>query len=129
MPAPPTTSVSPSAVIPESQPSTTLPAQPVEPPKVEKLLNPEQEKEIKERLAKYRNEILPTGGMVPVDQVGGVEIQLRKYVAQFCPAKPSSKTWGYDDWKNFVGFFDNMVATVGAAGLVQHIQRKIGIAK
>ena len=108
---------------------TALPAQAVEPPKVEKLLSPEQEKEIKERLAKYRNEILPAGGMVPVDKIGGVEIQLRKYVAQFCSTKPSSKTWAYEDWKNFVGFFDNMVATVGADGLVRHIQQKIGITK
>lgn len=112
------------------QVSSVLPAQPVQPPVVEKLLTPEQEKEIKERLAKYRNEILPgAGGMVPVDKIGGVEIQLRKYVAQFCPAKPSSKTWTYEDWKNFVGFFDNMVATIGAVGLVQHIQKAIGIIK
>lgn len=108
---------------------TALPAQAVEPPKVEKLLNPEQEKEIKEHLAKYRNEILPAGGMVPVDKIGGVEIQLRKYVAQFCSTKPSSKTWAYDDWKIFVGVLDNMVATVGPAGLVQHIQKAIGILK
>jgi hypothetical protein len=136
--------VSPSVVIPESQPSPTLgtltttvavqvtptlPAQPVEPPKVEKLLTPEQEKEIKERLAKYRNEILPAGGMVPVDQIGGVEIQLRKFVAQFNPAKPSSKTWDYMDWRRFVDFFDDVVKVNGPAALVQHIQQKIGIAK
>ena len=110
-------------------PLTVLPAQAVEPPKVEKLLNPEQEKEIKERLAKYRNEVLPAGGMVPVDQIGGVESQLRKFVAQFNPAKPSSKTWDYMDWKKFVDFFDDLFKIEGPAALVHFIQQRIGIVK
>jgi len=107
----------------------TLPAQPVEPPKVEKLLSPDEEKAIKERLAKYRNEILPTGGMVPVDKVGGVEIQLRKFVGKFNVEKPSSKTWNYTDWLKFVDFLDDVTKTRGAAGLVKYMQQVIGIAQ
>jgi hypothetical protein len=105
----------------------TLPAQPVQPPKIEKLLNPEEEKAIKERLAKYRNEILPTGGMVPVDKIGGIEIQLRKFVGKFSIEKPSSKTWNYTDWLKFVDFLDDVTKTRGAAGLVKYMQQVIGI--
>jgi hypothetical protein len=110
-------------------PTQALPAQPVEPPKVEKLLSPDEEKAIKERLAKYRNEILPTGGMVPVDKVGGVEIQLRKFVGKFNVEKPSSKTWNYMDWLKFVDFLDDVTKTRGAAGLVKYMQQVIGIAQ
>jgi hypothetical protein len=110
-------------------PTQALPAQPVEPPKVEKLLSPDEEKAIKERLAKYRNEILPTGGMVPVDKVGGVEIQLRKFVGKFNVEKPSSKTWNYTDWLKFVDFLDDVTKTRGAAGLVKYMQQVIGIAQ
>lgn len=107
----------------------TLPAQAVVVPPVEKLLNPEEEKAIKERLAKYRNEILPIGGMVPVDQVGGVEIQLRKFVGKFNVEKPSSKTWNYADWLKFVDFLDDVAKTRGATGLVKYMQQVIGIAQ
>jgi hypothetical protein len=110
-------------------PTQALPAQPVEPPKVEKLLSPDEEKAIKERLAKYRNEILPTGGMVPVDKIGGVEIQLRKFVGKFNAEKPSSKTWNYTDWLKFVDFLDDVTKVRGAAGLVKYMQEVIGIAQ
>jgi hypothetical protein len=121
--------MSASAVILESQQSPTLPAQPVQPPTVQKLLNPAQEAEIRSRMEKYRNEILPGGGMVPIASIGGVEIQLRKFVGQFNPAKTSSKTWDYRDWIKFIDVFDNIVKASGASGLVNYIQKTIGIIK
>jgi hypothetical protein len=136
IPAPPTISVSPSADIPQSQPAPTQvdSAKPVEPPKVEKLLNEEQEKEVRARLAKYRNEILPGkppagGNMVPIEGIGGVEIQLRTFVSKFNPAKPSSKQWDFIDWKRFLDFFDDVVKNEGATALVHHIQKAIGAIK
>jgi hypothetical protein len=107
-----------------------LPAQSVPPPTVQKLLNPAQEAEIRARMEKYRNEILPGGGMVPIASIGGVEIQLRKFVGQFNSAKPSSKTWNYQDWLKFIDFLDDVAKTRGAAGLVKYIQQAtIGIIK
>jgi uncharacterized protein YodC (DUF2158 family) len=125
----PTFPMSPTTDIPQSQrPLTpTLLPQPVTPPAVTKILTPEQETEIKTRLAVYRNSVLPNGGMVPVASVGGVEIQLRKFVAKFNPDKPSSKTWDYQDWLKFVGFLDDKVNTLGAAGLVKYMQQTIGV--
>lgn len=119
--------VSPSADIPQSQPSTTLPARPVEPPKVEKKLKPEEEKEIRARLGKYRNEILPAGKMEPIAEVGGVEVQLRTFVQKFYPDKPSSKTWDYADWAYLLNYFDETVKNSGAEGLVKAMQQKIGV--
>ncbi len=113
----------------ETSAPAQLPAQPVMPPTVQKLLNPVQEAEIKTRLAKYRNEILPGGGMVPVASIGGVEIQLRKFVSQFNSVKPSSKTWDYMDWLKFIDFLDDVAKTRGAAGLVQYMQQAIGVIK
>jgi hypothetical protein len=121
--------VSASADIPQSQGSMTLPAQPVEPPKVEKKLKPEEEKEIRARLGKYRNEILPAGKMEPIAGVGGVEVQLRTFVQKFYPDKPSSKTWDYADWAYLLNYFDDMVNSSGPAGLVQAMQKKIGVIK
>lgn len=114
---------------PVQTPQQNLPAQPVQPPVVEKLLNPEQEKEVKERLAKYRNEILPMGGMVPVDKIGGVEVQLRTFVGKFNPEKKSSKLWNFQDWNKFLDFFDDIVKIHKAEGLVKYIQQAIGIIK
>lgn len=119
--------VSASADIPQSQGSTTLPAQPVEPPKVEKKLKPEEEKEIRARLGKYRNEILPAGKMEPIAEVGGVEVQLRTFVQKFYPDKPSSKTWDYADWAYLLNYFDETVKNSGAEGLVKAMQQKIGV--
>lgn len=121
------TPVSASADVPQSQPSTTLPAQPVEPPKVEKKLKPEEEKEIRARLGKYRNEILPAGKMEPIAGVGGVEVQLRTFVQKFYPDKPSSKTWDYADWVYLLNYFDETIKNLGPAGLVEAMQKKIGV--
>jgi hypothetical protein len=133
IPAPPTISV-PEQVSPAVPIQVDSAAKPVEPPKVEKLLNEEQEKEVRARLAKYRNEILPgkppTGGsMVPIEGIGGVEIQLRTFVSKFNPAKPSSKQWDFTDWKRFLDFFDDVVKHEGATALVHHIQKAIGAIK
>jgi hypothetical protein len=122
--------VSPSADIPAVSPvadTPTLPAQPVEPPKVQKKLKPEEEKEIRARLGKYRNEILPAGKMEPIANVGGVEVQLRTFVQKFYPDKPSSKTWDYADWAYLLNYFDETVKNSGAEGLVQVMQKKIGV--
>lgn len=118
-----------SADIPQSQPSATMPAQPVEPPKVTKLLTEEQEKEVRTRLSKYRNEILPAGKMEPIVGVGGAEIQLRQFVQKFNPDRPSSKTWDYTDWLIFLKFFDDYLKANGAPELVKYIQQKIGVIK
>ena len=121
--------VSAVADIPQSQPSATMPAQPVEPPKVTKLLTEEQEKEVRTRLSKYRNEILPAGKMEPIVGVGGAEIQLRQFVQKFNSDKPSSKTWNYIDWLKFLDFLDDYVKVKGAPELVQYMQQKIGVIK
>lgn len=118
--------VSANADIPQSQPAATLPAQPVEPPKVEKKLKPEEEKEIRARLGKYRNEILPAGKMEPITGIGGVEAQLKAFVQKFYPDKPTSKTWDYADWVYLLSYFDGTVENLGPEGLVKVMQQKIG---
>lgn len=121
-----------SAVVPAA-PAQVV-AAPVQPAPVQKLLNEVEEKEVRERLGKYRNEILPGkppagGAMVPTEGIGGVEIKLRSFVSKFNPNKPSSKTWNYGDWKLFLDYLDAQVAAVGAVGLVDLIDRKIGAKK
>lgn len=122
------------AEAPVSSVVPTVVATPVQPVPVQKLLNETEEKEVRERLARYRNEILPGkppagGAMVPTEGIGGVEIKLRSFVSKFSQDKPSSKTWNYADWKLFLDYLDAQVGAVGAAGLVDLIERKIGAKK
>ena len=134
-PTPPTTPV-PAQVSPAvlAQVNSAVVAQPVQPAPVQKLLNEAEEKEVRDRLGKYRNEILPGkppagGAMVPTEGIGGVEIKLRSFVSKFNPNKPSSKTWNYGDWKLFLDYLDAQAAAIGAVGLVDLIDKKIGAKK
>lgn len=122
------------AVVSVSSPATmpgtpaSLPAQAVKPPAVTKMMNEAEEKEVRERINRYRNETLPKEGkMVPTEGVGGIDIKFRLWVSKFGQMnnKPLSKTWNYADWKKFLDYMDEMVRNIGAEGLVKFIDAEV----
>jgi hypothetical protein len=125
--------VSPSAVIPESQPSATLPAQPVAPPQRVSVLSKEESNLIRPRLAKYRNTILTGkraegfGGMETVLGGPNPEEQMRAFFQAFRSDKPNTKEWTYVDWLKAIDFMDDVVKVQGAYGLVRLIQQRVGL--
>jgi hypothetical protein len=87
----------------------------------------EQLKEYRVRLAKFANEVLPSGNMIPIEGVGGVTMQLRKFAGlQLGETKDVSK-FSTAQWQELLDFLDQYLAANGAVGLVKYIHKSLGI--
>jgi len=89
----------------------------------------EKLKEYHERLKAYANDILPKqGGMMPVEGVGGVTMQLRKFtLLQVGATDVAALT--EDQWETLFEFLDEHLKQYGAKELVAYIQKAIGATK
>jgi hypothetical protein len=81
----------------------------------------------KVRLRKYANEILPGGGMVPTDTIGGINTKLRKFAELQAGTEAAKLTEElYEDLFNFL---DGFLAEHGAPALVAYIDKSLGVIK
>jgi hypothetical protein len=88
-------------------------------------LDPEKAKEFKERLRVYYNDVLPKGGMLPVERIGGVTMQLRTF-AQIHTGAEHVNALSLAQWEDLFEFLDNYTAKNGVVELVKYIQKSIG---
>jgi hypothetical protein len=126
LPAPPLVIQIPSAApVPEiktNDPAITVP----EPPAID-APSAEQLKEYRVRLAKFANEVLPSGNMIPVEGVGGVTMQLRKFAGLQLGESKDVMRFSVTQWQELLDFLDQYLAANGAVALVRYIQKSLGI--
>jgi hypothetical protein len=91
------------------------------------ILSPEKTKEYRDRLNKYSSVILAGAGMMPVDGVGGVTMQLRLFSTRHLGVPDSTKLTEAQ-FEDLLGFLDDYVKSNGAQALVEYIQKSIGVA-
>jgi hypothetical protein len=92
------------------------------PPAVEET----KAKEYRERLKVYSNDILPKGGMMPSEGIGGVTMKLRKFAAIFAGVSDQSKL-SNDNWEALFEFLDGNKDN--PKYLVDYIDKAIGVNK
>lgn len=113
-------------------PPSTLPAVSISiPPFVTPVVvvgapTPEQLKEYRTKLAKYANDILPSGGMMPTAGVGGVTMKLRNFANLQLGTQDVMRATA-EQWDELLEFLDGFVASKGAAELVKYIDTAIGV--
>lgn len=102
-----------------------VPITPVEPPKIISPLTPDEQKQVKTRMAAFWVDILPKGGMTADD---GLSIwgKLVKYADGYFQDAPNHKLWTIDRWEMFLERLDAFSAAHGATKLVEHINTAIG---
>ena len=121
--------------VPVSQPMASVPvpvptiteakAEPVAAQPQAPAIPAEKAKEYRDRLKTYTNDILPKGGMMPSDRIGGVTMKLRKFAAiQTGAADASALT--VEQWEDLFDFLDGFKGT--PSELVQYIDKAIGAA-
>lgn len=91
-------------------------------------LSPEKTTEFKNRLRVYSNDVLPKGGMLPSDGIGGVTMKLRKFASVHTGATDTTAL-GLAQWEDLFDFLDNYVQKNGASELVKYIDKAIGATK
>jgi hypothetical protein len=117
-------SAPPVAAVEKAQPVVAqLPA-----PPPTAALDPEKAKEFRERLRVYYNDVLPKGGMLPVENVGGPTMQMRKFATTHTGAGDMNSL-SLSQWEDLFDFLDNYTKTNGAQALVQYISKAIGATK
>lgn len=92
-------------------------------------ISPEKQKEYRERLSKYSQDILPKAGMMPSDGIGGVTMKLRKFAAVFTGQAASNPLLSEAEWIDLFEFLDGYTQKNGAPALVQYIDKAIGATK
>jgi hypothetical protein len=102
------------------------PAPPVPTPPIEGLPSAEQLKDYRARLGKFANDILPSGGMMPTADVGGVTQKLRKFASLQLGVTDVMKATA-EQWDDLMSFLDEYNASKGAAELVKYIDTAIGV--
>jgi hypothetical protein len=133
------TPVAPAAVVAAPEPRSIPPVQEqavaseplkaaasVAPPPVS-TLSPEKQKEYRERLAKYSQDILPKAGMMPSDGIGGITMKLRRFASLQVGGEVSKLT--EEQFEDLFEFLDGYTAKNGATALVQYIDKAIGVTK
>jgi hypothetical protein len=91
-------------------------------------LDPEKAKEFRERLRVYYNDVLPKGGMLPSENIGGPTMKMRKFATTHTGAGDMNSL-SLAQWEDLFDFLDNYTKTNGAQALVQYIDRAIGVTK
>ena len=112
------------ASLPKITPTPETPV--VESPKTISPLTEAEQKHVKARLAPFWVDILPKGNMTADD---GVSIwgKLIKFANSYFSDSSDYKRWTFDKWEVFFEFLDEFNAENGAAALVEHINKTIGI--
>lgn len=119
--------VQPSAVpTPVSSVEAAAPAPAVPTPLIEGLPTADQLKDYRARLGKFANDVLPSGGMMPTADVGGVTQKLRKFASLQIGASDVMKATA-EQWEDLMSFLDTYLASKGAAELVKYIDTAIGV--
>lgn len=95
-------------------------------PPIEGLPSAEQLKDYRARLGKFANDILPSGGMMPTADVGGVTQKLRKFASLQLGVTDVMKATA-EQWDDLMSFLDEYNASKGAAELVKYIDTAIGV--
>lgn len=114
-------------VAPPSMPlSIAMTYQPV--PSAAAALSPEKATEFKNRLRVYANDVLPKGGMLPTESIGGVTMKLRRFASVQTGAADTT-TLSLAQWEDLFDFLDSYTQKNGPAGLVQYIDKAIGATK
>jgi hypothetical protein len=118
-----------------NDPATTVPAvpalvqipsaAPVEP--AVDAPSAEQLKEYRVRLAKYANDVLPNGGMIPTEGIGGVTMKLRKFAGLQLGESKDVMKFSTDQWTELLDFLDSYTESNGAAKLVAYIDKVVGV--
>jgi hypothetical protein len=91
-------------------------------------LEPEKAKEFRERLRVYYNDVLPKGGMLPSENIGGPTMKMRKFATTHTGAGDMNSL-SLAQWEDLFDFLDNYTKTNGAQALVQYIDKSIGVTK
>lgn len=118
-----------------NDPATTVPAVPalVQIPSaapVEPAVDAPSAKQLKEyrvRLAKYANDVLPNGGMIPTEGIGGVTMKLRKFAGLQLGETKDVMKFSTDQWTELLDFLDSYTESNGAAKLVAYIDKVVGV--
>jgi hypothetical protein len=92
-------------------------------------LSIEKQKEYRERLSKYSQDILPKAGMMPSDGIGGVTMKLRRFAIVHLGLSGSNACFSEEQWQDLFEFLDGYTTKNGAASLVQYIDKAIGATK
>lgn len=122
-------SVPPVAAVEKAQPVVAqLPAPPLSTPQTPTSLaaqiSPEKAIEFKTRLRVYANDVLPKGGLLPKDGVGGVTMQLRLF-AQIHTGSTDTNTLSLTQWEDLFEFLDDYTAKNGPQGLAKYVSQAI----
>lgn len=91
------------------------------------LPSADQLKEYRVRLAKYANDILPNGGMIPTEGIGGVTMKLRKFAGLQLGETKDVMKFSTDQWTELLDFLDSYTESNGAAKLVAYIDKVVGV--
>jgi hypothetical protein len=91
------------------------------------LIDKAKQDAYKVRLRKYANEILPGGGMVPTDTIGGTTMKLRKF-AELQTGADAAKL-SEEHFEDLFSFLDGFLAEHGASALVAYIDKSLGVIK
>jgi len=97
-----------------------------EPPAVD-APSADQLKEYRVRLAKYANDVLPNGGMIPTEGIGGVTMKLRKFSGLQLGESKDVMKFSTDQWTELLDFLDSYTESNGAAKLVAYIDKVVGV--
>jgi hypothetical protein len=100
----------------------TEPSKPATP-----VLSAEKQKEYRERLGKYSQDILPRAGLMPSDGIGGVTMKLRAFGRLHTGAEVAKFT--EEQFEDLLSFLDGYVQQNGAPALVQYIDKALGVIK
>lgn len=109
-------------------PTALLPIIPPAKPQPMDALLPEKATEFKNRLRVYANDVLPRGGMLPSDGVGGITMKLRAFAAKHTGATDTAAL-SLAQWEDLFDFLDSYAQKSGPQELVKYIDKAIGVAK
>ena len=115
----PVTPASPSADIPESQPTVTPNKLGLDAPSVEEL------RAFRSRLAEYSGVHLKRGNMQPLANIGGNHQQLAAYIQKCVPSFTATTQLTKNQWATVLDKLDAIRENQGVEGLVKHVQEAI----
>src|SRR6266704_427845 len=95
-------------------------------PQAALTLPPEKQKEYRDRLSKYSQDVLVKGGMMPSDGVGGITMKLRKFSMIQLGLSGTNACFTEEQWTDLFEFLDSFTATHVAQALVQYIDTALG---
>ena len=89
------------------------------------VVTKEQENEFKKKLSHYANVVLPSGGFLQSETLGGRHTKLGLFVKQMFP-RVNTKALTLEQWTEFFTFLENKEKELGLTKLVEYINVTIG---